>query len=152
MRLTVVGDGPERANVEALARTLGVAERIHWTGVIADADRLLRAFDTFVLSSRTEGTPITLLEAMRACVPIVATAVGGVPDVLSESEGLVVLPESPSALADAIRDALTGKAAAVARATRARKRLESQFALGPWLDAYERIYIATLPPATPAHQ
>jgi glycosyltransferase involved in cell wall biosynthesis len=147
MRVTVVGDGEERVRVEALARTLGVAHRIVFRGVVRDAGRLLSGFDLLVLSSRTEGTPITLLEAMAARVPIVATAVGGVPDVVSPAEALLVPSEAVAALAGAIRAVVADPAAAAGRAERAHARLESAHALEPWLDAYEGVYRA-LPPST----
>ena len=71
------------------------------------------AFDVFVLSSRTEGTPIALFEAMAAGIPVVASAVGGVPDVVSSREALLVNPEDPAALAAAITETLENPAAAL---------------------------------------
>ena len=140
IHLTVVGDGPERERVAALATELGVADRITWAGVVPAAGRIFRAFDTLVLSSRTEGTPVTLLEAMESLVPIVTTAVGGVPDVVSPAEALLVPSENPAALAGALRAAVLDRGASVDRAARARQRLHSAFALEPWLEGYERIY------------
>lgn len=140
LRLTVIGDGPERSRVAQLAGELGVADRIAWAGVVADAGQLFRAFDVLVLSSRTEGTPITLLEAMKAQVPVVATAVGGVPDVVTPAEALLVESENPSALAAAIRMVFLDRAAATERVHASRARLETAFAVEPWLDAYDRIY------------
>jgi glycosyltransferase involved in cell wall biosynthesis len=140
VQLTVIGDGPERPNVEALARDLRVDQRLRWMGTLPDAGRFMRGFDAFVLSSRTEGTPISLLEAMHACVPVVATAVGGVPDVVSPGEAVLVPPEQPEALAAAIRLTLADPSSAAQRAARARKRLADDFSAEPWLDAYESIY------------
>jgi glycosyltransferase involved in cell wall biosynthesis len=140
MIASFVGDGPERATLEARAITLGLEGRIKWHGVVADAARLYGAFDLFVLSSRTEGTPITLFEAMAAGVPVVATAVGGVPDVVSSTEALLVPPEDPPLLAAAIRVALLDRAGAAGRATDARRRLERDFAVGPWVASYEAVY------------
>jgi glycosyltransferase involved in cell wall biosynthesis len=140
VHLTVVGDGGERAGVETTAKALGLSQRITWAGVVADAGRYFHAFDALVLSSRTEGTPVTLLEAMGTHVPIVTAAVGGVPDVVSPSEALLVPSENPSALAVAIRSVVLDRPQAMKRAERAHVRLQSQFALEPWLDGYERIY------------
>ncbi|MDQ6828450.1 MAG: glycosyltransferase, partial [Gemmatimonadota bacterium] len=83
--LSVVGDGAERDRLENLARTLGVRDRVTFHGAQLDAGRLITAFDVFVLSSRTEGTPMVLFEAMAAGVPIVTSSVGGIPDVLGAS-------------------------------------------------------------------
>lgn len=139
-RVVVVGDGPERDAVTRRAADLGVAERVDWRGAMPQAGRRMPAFDVFVLSSRTEGTPVTLLEAMAAGVPMVATSVGGVPDAVSPAEALLVPSEDPRALAAAIRAVHDDAAAAAARAARARLRLETDHAPGPWLDAYEDLY------------
>jgi glycosyltransferase involved in cell wall biosynthesis len=139
-RLVVMGDGPERDGVARRAKDLLVADRIDWRGMVPDAGRWMPAFDAFALSSRTEGTPVTLLEAMAAETPVVATAVGGVPDVVSVAEVLLVPPENPAALAAAIRSVHDAPATAAERAARARLRLETDHAPGPWLDAYHELY------------
>jgi glycosyltransferase involved in cell wall biosynthesis len=142
--VSVIGDGAERSRVHQLAVRLGVADRITWQGVRADAWRLFPAFDSFVLSSRTEGTPIVLFEAMSANVPIVATEVGGVPHVVSGNEALLVAPENPRALADSIRLAQTDPSAARKRARAARSRLRADFSIDAWLDEYANLYRSLL--------
>src|SRR5439155_8355849 len=112
--------------------------RLH--GTIPDVGRQFAAFDVFVLSSHTEGTPIVLFEAMAAGVPIVATRVGGVPDVVSPAEAALVAPADPVALAAEIRAVYRDPAVARARAQRASARLRRDFALAPWLDRYAAIY------------
>lgn len=134
-----IGDGPERTRLEARAHALGLADRITWHGVVAGAGSLLAAFDLVVLSSRTEGTPMILLEAMGAGVPVVATAVGGVPDVVTDAEAILVPAESPEDLAGALRTALGDLPALAPRVAASVRRLES-FAYEPWLDAYEGLY------------
>jgi glycosyltransferase involved in cell wall biosynthesis len=142
--LAVLGDGPARAGLTALAEGAGVADRVHWCGVVPDAARVFSAFDALALSSRTEGTPIVLLEAMAAGVPVVATAVGGVPDVLPLDGGLLVPPEAPAALAVALRGLFDEPEAAAARALVARARVERELAVRPWADRYRDVYHAAL--------
>jgi glycosyltransferase involved in cell wall biosynthesis len=139
-----VGEGSDRAGLEARGAALGLAGRLRWHGLVPDAGRIFPAFDVFVLSSRTEGTPITLFEAMAAEVPVVATAVGGVPDVVSGGEALLTAPDNPVQLAAAIRSVLSDRAAAHVRAARARARLERDFAVGPWMARYEAVYRGVL--------
>ena len=81
-----------------------------------------------------------LLEAMNAGVPVIASAVGGVPDVVSPSEALLVPPDNPAALSAAVRLVHADRAAAVARARKATSRLQQEFAVGPWIDRYEQVY------------
>ena len=138
----VVGDGPEREALAARARALGLAGRVHWLGLVPEAGRLASAFDVFVLSSRTEGTPIALLEAMAARLPIVASAVGGVPDVVSKDEAWLVPAEDPAALAAALEAALADVPSARARGEAARRRLEREFAPDAWLARHEALYRA----------
>lgn len=138
--VSVIGAGPQRDELEALAAGLGVRDRITWHGLVADAARLYRAFDVFVLSSRTEGTPIALLEAMAAGVPVVATRVGGVPDVVSDDEAVLVPSERPEAVAAAVTQVLRDGAETQRRVAAARRVLAARFAEEPWLAAYERVY------------
>jgi glycosyltransferase involved in cell wall biosynthesis len=136
----VIGEGAERPRLEAAIRTAKQEDKILLAGHVDDAAPLFKAFDLFVLSSRTEGTPITLFEAMAAGVPVVATAVGGVPHVLSSREALLVPPEDPRALAQGIRSALSAPQDSAERAERASKRLESDFTADQWLQRHELVY------------
>jgi glycosyltransferase involved in cell wall biosynthesis len=136
----MVGVGSQLASVRAEAASLGVAARIVWPGIVPDAAGLFPAFDVFVLSSRTEGTPIVLFEAMAAGVPVVATRVGGVPDVVGDAEAVLVPSDDPQALAAAIRGVVENPKQAGARAAEARRRLAAQFSEGPWLARYEAVY------------
>lgn len=138
--VSVLGDGAERAAAEARAAALGVADRLRWHGVVHGAARLFAGFDVLALSSRTEGTPMVLLEAMDAGVPVVATRVGGVPDVVGDAEALLVPPEDPRALAAALRRVFEEREPARARAAAARRRLAREFGAEPWLTAYAELY------------
>jgi glycosyltransferase involved in cell wall biosynthesis len=139
--LSIIGDGPQLATLKAHALREGVAARIRWHGALPCAAHLYKAFDVFILSSRTEGTPIALFEAMSAGTPIIATAVGGVPDVVGAREALLVDSESPDALAWGINEIINvDRAAAATRATRASERLRNAYAIGPWLVGYSSIY------------
>lgn len=140
IRVSVIGSGRERESLTIRAQQLGVTSQVRWCGVVPDAARCFAAFDLFVLSSRTEGTPIVLFEAMAAGVPIVATHVGGVPDVVSPAEAALVAPDDPVTLAVAIRAAHADPEACRARAQRARARLLRDFTTPPWLDRYAAIY------------
>lgn len=145
-----VGDGPAQSRLRALGAAAGVTDRLRWHGAKADASRLFPAFDVFALSSRTEGTPIVLFEAMAAGVPIVAARVGGVEDVLSEAEALLVPAEDPNALAGALRAVYADPAAAARRARAARQRLATQFACGPWIERYLTVYRRVATPSAGA--
>ncbi len=143
----ILGTGEAYDSLTRLASRRGLGGRILWAGVVPDAGRVFPAFDCFVLSSRTEGTPIVLFEAMAADVPIVATAVGGVPDVVSEREAVLTEPGSADALAAGIHGIATDPAGATARATAARQRLEAERRPEPWVARYEALYRQILAPA-----
>jgi len=135
----MLGDGPQRPHLTAKAAALGDS-KVHWKGVVHDAARLYRAFDVFVLSSRTEGIPIVLFEAMAARTPIVATRVGGVPEVVGEAEALLVPSEDPAAIAAAIDRIAADPPGAERRAAAALDVLQRRFAVEPWLAAYDDAY------------
>ncbi|HJQ53089.1 MAG TPA: glycosyltransferase [Gemmatimonadaceae bacterium] len=140
--LSIIGDGPDQDSLRRLAVQLGVAHRITWHGTVSGAASLFSAFDAFVLSSRTEGTPIVLFEAMDASVPIVATTVGGIPHVLTEADALLVRPDDPSAIARALGAIQENRGAARERAFHARGRLLSAFSDAAWADAVNAVYEA----------
>ena len=137
-----VGDGPERQKQQARATTIAPNARIAWTGLVLEAERYFSAFDALVISSRTEGTPMVMFEAMASGIPIVAAAVGGIPDVLSPNEAVLVDPLRPEMLANAIRSIVVDPEAAAGRAQAAKRRLSSNFTERTWLERYEEVYRA----------
>jgi glycosyltransferase involved in cell wall biosynthesis len=138
--VSFIGEGRERRALERLVSTHDLESIVRFHGMVPDAARLIRAFDTVVLSSRTEGTPIVLLEAMAAGVPVIATRVGGIPDVVTEREALLVPPEQPDLLASALAATLRAPRSAAARAERALTRLATVGAVEPWLRRYDALY------------
>jgi glycosyltransferase involved in cell wall biosynthesis len=102
--LLVVGDGPDRPRIEAEIQSLGLHDRVRLAGQRSDVPELLAAADVFVLSSASEGMPISVLEAMAAGLPVVASRVGGVPELVIDGEtGLLVAPGDAYELAEALR-------------------------------------------------
>lgn len=121
VRYLLVGDGPHRRALEGLAARLGVADRVVFAGARDDVPRLLAAADLFVLPSLTEALPTVVAEAMAAGLPIVATTVGGIPEMVGHGEAaLLVPPSDPAALAAAVCRLLANprQAAAMGRAGR----------------------------------
>jgi len=103
VRLTIVGEGSERSRLEGLARDLGLARQVEFRGAVAETDALYRESDIFVLTSDWEGTPNVILEAMASGLPVVATRVGGVPEIVQHGvTGYLVDPGDENALAEAL--------------------------------------------------
>ncbi len=142
--LSLIGTGSMEPELRALAEERGVAERIRWHGIVPEAGRYLAAFDALLMTSWTEGTPIVLLEAMAAGVPIVTTAVGGIPDVVSEREAVLLGAGDAAGLGRAITKVLENPAAADVRCREALRRLERDFAVEPWVQRYRDIYSSCL--------
>ena len=105
----VIGDGDLRPEVESYARQLGIADRVSFLGWRHDLPEVYAGLDVVVISSNNEGTPLSAIEAMAAGRPVVATKVGGLPDVISDSKtGYLVEPKNPEQLAFAIERVLQG--------------------------------------------
>jgi glycosyltransferase involved in cell wall biosynthesis len=139
--LVLVGDGPERPALEALACELGIADSVRFAGARSDTCRLLRLFDVFALSSQTEGISIALLEAMAAGLPAVVTATGGNPEVAVEGGTAALVPVGdPEPMGDALAALLADPARRRAWGEAARRRVESEFSLDRMVRAYEAIY------------
>jgi len=139
-QIGIVGSGSEEAALRRRAAFLGVDHRIKWYGALPNAGSVLPAFDALVLSSRTEGTPIILLEAMHAGVPIVATLVGGVPDVVNASQATLVEPDEPGMIAQALDRIATHPIEAQQRAARAASRVADGFQATAWLERVSAVY------------
>jgi glycosyltransferase involved in cell wall biosynthesis len=141
----VVGDGPLRGAIEALAVQLGVDDRFEVTGWRGDdARRYLGALDIFVLPSRFEGFPLSIVEAMLAGTPVVASDIGSISEAVAHGEtGLLVPPDDPFALTAAIRKLLDDprrrRALSEAAGSRARRHFTSSIMAERYLELYEEI-------------
>ncbi|TVR58912.1 MAG: glycosyltransferase [Gemmatimonadales bacterium] len=145
----VVGDGPERAALEEQARHLGIEDRVTFAGSVPEAARIARALDLFVLSSRSEGTPMTILEIMGAGVPVVATAVGGVPEVVAAPRGgWVVPPEEPEELAEVIEEVLADRQKRGLRGGAGQERTNRVYGPVPWVQLHINLYGTLIPFST----
>jgi glycosyltransferase involved in cell wall biosynthesis len=106
--LLIVGDGYLRKNLEKKVTEMHLANNITFTGFQENVFTYLKKMDVFVLPSRTEGTPLSILEAMSVGIPVIATNVGGIPEIVIDNEtGLLVSPESPLDLANSIKKLLS---------------------------------------------
>lgn len=141
LRALVVGDGPERGRLESLARELRLEGRVIFTGIRRDVPDVLRVLDVAVCCSDYEGSPLSVLEYMEAAKPIVATRVGGVPDLIDDGvHGVLVEPQDPPALAAAIAGALRDRSAAKKLGERARDRRRAEFELEVMIRRLEAVY------------
>jgi len=140
VHFSVIGSGPELERCERIASDAGVGDRVRFHGQIEGAGSLLPAFDVLALTSWTEGTPMVLLEAMSQGVPIVTTAVGGIPDVLAENEARLVQAGDVAGIGKAIHDLLNDPERAQSMADAARSRLERDFAVDSWIERHIEIY------------
>jgi glycosyltransferase involved in cell wall biosynthesis len=139
--LAIAGDGQERARLEERARTEGIEAEIRFLGWRDDLSHLLAGFDIFALTSRSEGTSVSLLEAMSAGLCPVVTDVGGNADVLGPELAHRLVPsESPDRIAEGWADALRSDPARSRDAASARRRVEERFSLQAMVAAYESIY------------
>jgi glycosyltransferase involved in cell wall biosynthesis len=141
LRLLIVGDGPERPHLEALASELGIRERSIFAGYQSRPERYLQAMDIFALTSRHEGLPLALLEAWAAGVPIVSSAVGGVPKVVEHGRaGLLFASGDEAALIRSLRQLLGDASLATRLAEAGRAVVKERYSLERMADDYARQY------------
>jgi sugar transferase (PEP-CTERM/EpsH1 system associated) len=141
LRLAVVGDGPLRARLEQKAQDAGVADLVWFAGARNDIPQLMRSFDLFALSSIAEGTPVTLLEAMACGVPVVATNVGGIPEVVQDGvNGALVPASNAQALAEALGRYADDRARVSAHGAAARETIERHYSVAAMVGAYTALY------------
>jgi glycosyltransferase involved in cell wall biosynthesis len=144
-RLVMVGDGPDRDQVERRAHELGVVRETLFLGYQEQVARFFGAFDVFVLPSANEGTPVTAIEALAAGRPVVATRVGGIPDVVREGEdGFLVAQGDVGALADRLEQLATDPALRERMGESARSRVRRRYSVGRLVDDVDRLYRSLL--------
>jgi glycosyltransferase involved in cell wall biosynthesis len=141
VKAVIVGEGPQRQFLEAMANDAGLTGRILFAGYRDYAYNYLSHFRVFVLPSLTEGLPITILEAMQAEVPIIASRVGGIPSVLENGKtGILVEPGNPNALADAINQVLSDPQGSIQMGKRARDAALTKYSSRRMAEEYQRVY------------
>ena len=126
-RLVIVGDGPDRAGLQALAQELGIAHAVYWAGHVEQPAPLYKAFDIFAISSDTEQMPLSVLEAMAAGLPVAATHVGDIAAMLPESGRPFVTPQEDAALGAALRRLIEAPALRQALGAANRAKAERDF-------------------------
>ena len=127
-RLLIIGDGPERQELEQLAQNCGIAGQVTFAGNRDNVSELMTVMDLFVLPSRWESAPYVVLEAMAAGVPVIASSVGGVGELLDDGRcGVLVEPDSPQPLADSIRTLLTDRERMAGMASAALDRVRKEY-------------------------
>ena len=143
--LLIVGDGPERAAIERLARELAIEDRVILTGFTNDIPRHLAAMDAFLQPSREEGLSLTILEAAAAGVPVIATPVGGTPEIVSNGEtGTLVPVGDVGALAAAMRSFLADPEPFRRMALRLKAEVETAFSTSRMAECYRMLYLDVL--------
>lgn len=147
--LLIGGDGEQRAQFETMAAELGVGSRVRFLGYTDAPAAIYRSADIFALASRNDACPLVLIEAGHFSLPVVATAVGGVPEIIVEGEtGFLVPPEDATALRDRLQRLLQEPSTRARMGAAARERVDSMFTVarmtGDFMDCYEQL--AAAPP------
>ncbi len=141
--LVIVGNGEEKENLDKLAKKLGVDNKIYFAGFKKEAAKYLKAFDIFVLSSRTEAFPYALLEAGLAKIPVIASRVGGIPEIIdNEKDGLLVPPGKPAEIERALRFLIENPTTAKNFGQRLEHKIKKEFNLEKMLEETIKIYEA----------
>jgi len=140
-RFVVIGDGERRAELEALARRQGLGERVKFLGWRQDLDRIYADLDIVMLTSANEGSPVSLIEAMAAARPVVATVVGGVPDLVEPGvNGLLTRAGDPSAMAEAVATLVADPERRRAMGKAGRKRVRDAYGVDRLVSDVDRLY------------
>jgi glycosyltransferase involved in cell wall biosynthesis len=139
--LLIIGEGEERKRLMLLIHSLNLSKKVHLIGFIDNARAYLKAFDVFVLSSRTEAFPYVPLEAGLAQLPVVTTRVGGIPEVISDGKnGLLVEKENVNQLAAAIQELLQDSTKAAVFGHNLRKTVEENYSIHSMVQKTIAIY------------
>jgi len=142
--LVIVGDGPLRSRLESLARDLGLGGKVHFFGERKGVGGLLQESDIFVLSSKSEGLSIAILEAMATGLPVVATDVGGNPSLVREAETGFLVQGKPEELAQALQRLISDPLLRRKYGMAGRRRVEEMFSVKRMAEKYRALYTSLL--------
>jgi glycosyltransferase involved in cell wall biosynthesis len=142
VKLLIVGDGSLKADLEQRAKHRGLEKDVLFFGPRSDIPAVLGLFDVFVLSSFEEGLPLVILEAMAAGKPVVATAVGSIPEIVTSETGVLVPKRDPERLAGALHRLLDDSALRRAMGRAGRALVESRYNLNDTVKGYQSLYEA----------
>lgn len=127
--------------IRGVCRAAWISDRVRFVGFVVDVDRYYAVADVFVMSSHTEGSPMALMEAMAFGLPVVATAVGGIPDIVQNGiNGYLVPPAEPEALRIAIEKVVEEPANALRMGEQARQTILRNFSITAWAKTLDCIY------------
>lgn len=140
LKLVIVGEGPLQQALAAQIDAAGIEDSVWMPGARQDMADIMRSLDVFVLPSLSEASPITLLEAMASGIPVVATSVGGVPDLVGTTRGTLVAPSDPAALAAAMQGYIDAPSLARRHADAARAFVVEHFNIDTTAAAYAALY------------
>jgi glycosyltransferase involved in cell wall biosynthesis len=140
--LLMVGDGELRNELVRLGKDLGLEERVRFLGIRQDVPSILRVAKVFVLTSQSEGAPLTLLEAMAVGLPVVVTAVGGMPEIVRDGvDGILAQRGDANAIASALIRLLENPGAASAMGAAAAQRIREYYTIDRAVERYYRLYV-----------
>lgn len=139
--LRIVGDGPTKLKMEKLAQSLGVSSKVKFLGTVLNPAEVIKNFDVFVLSTNYEGHPLVILEAMTLGIPIVATNISSIPEVITNGvNGLLVNPKDPSDLANALTKLFSDEELINTLSNESLKSSEKQISVDDWAGQVITIY------------
>ncbi|MBN2284940.1 MAG: glycosyltransferase family 4 protein [Tissierellales bacterium] len=141
IKVVIIGDGPAKKDSKLLVRQKGVEDKVFFAGFQTDVKEWIPAMDVFALPSLTEGTPMALLEAMACRIPIVASAVGGIPQIIdSGKDGILVAPGKPKEIAAGIMELYNNNSLREKFVKAAYKKVKSNFDMKEWTETIESQY------------
>jgi glycosyltransferase involved in cell wall biosynthesis len=144
-KLILIGDGPKRKELEKMAQDLGTDNLVIFIGFRQEVADLLQSLDAFVLPSLTEGTPMALLEAMAAGIPVIASAVGEIPSIIENNvNGILVGPAKSNEIAHALGRLIGDNSLRLQFSQEALDTVKNRFNLKPWIEALEKNYLEVL--------
>ena len=144
-KILIIGDGPKRKELEDMVKMKGLEGNIIFTGFQSNIEEWMLVLDLFILPSLTEGTPMALLEAMSFGIPVVASDVGGIPEIIDSGENGILVPvANPDKIEEAISTICKDNYFRTKLSEMAKKTIRSKFNINEWVNKIESVYIETI--------
>jgi glycosyltransferase involved in cell wall biosynthesis len=142
LKIMIIGSGPQKPEMESLVQQMSLQNKVVFSGFQKYVEKILPAMDIFVLPSLTEGTPMALLEAMACGVPVVASAVGEIPNIIdSGKNGILIPPANPEKIAEAVLTICRNNDFRTKLSETAKETIRSKFNINEWMRKIESVYL-----------